>query len=96
MSLRPTSQEAIFIGWWHALSTQTRVLLTIYSLFDRAKWTQEPVPSHEKNNRKTKFQNFDLKYNLGGEERTYDVKVGVHKNVGKHRRSLQTNDFESG
>ncbi|KAG8169727.1 hypothetical protein KVR01_000472 [Diaporthe batatas] len=46
----------------------------IHRLFDRDKWTQEPVPDHGKNKRKATFQNFDLSYNFGEGERKYDAK----------------------
>lgn len=54
--------------------------LWLRSLFDRAKWTQEPLSAPRNTSQKLGFQNFDLRYNLGGEERKYDVKVGVRKN----------------
>jgi hypothetical protein len=66
---------------------QARVLLTISSLFNRAKWTQDPVPANDKNKRKVIFQNFDLRYSFGGEERKYDVKVGARK-VANYQRHL--------
>lgn len=58
---------------------QVAILLTTGSLFNRGKWTQEPVPDHGKNKRKARFQNFDLSYKFDDEERKYDVKVRVRK-----------------
>lgn len=75
----------IFIGWSYALLIQARLWLTEHSLFNREKWTQDPLPASEQK-RICNFLNFNLRYNLGGEERQYNVKVGGLKNNVTHYR----------
>ncbi|KAI7776410.1 hypothetical protein LA080_005365 [Diaporthe eres] len=69
-----------------------RFELTIHSLLHRDKWTQEPLPPQQRNNWKGKYNNFELRYNLGGTELKYDVKVPREKD-GRTAEQKQQPDY---